>query len=138
MNFTLRERLKFAFLNTNDRDIECWAWLSFAVSLIFLAIYLAVYSENNPTSFLNKVLNGEQLIGFMPIIILLEFTYFTSFLCLLYKFILVCFVDYPHAFWAENVVKSIANSLSKEQREVIIKSELFMDRKNTKILVLVV
>ena len=48
MNFTLRERLKFAFLNTNDRDIECWAWLSLAVSLIFLAIYLAVYSENNP------------------------------------------------------------------------------------------
>ena len=102
MNFTLRERLKFAFLNTNDRDIECWAWLSLAVSLIFLAIYLVVYSENNPTSFLNKVLNGEQLVGFMPIIVLLEFTYFTSFLCLLYKFILVRFVDYPHAFWAEN------------------------------------
>ena len=126
MNFTLRKRL---FLNTNDRDIECWAWLGLAVSLIFLAIYLAVYSENNPTSFLNKVLNGEQLVGFMPIIVLLEFTYFTSFLCLLYKFILVRFVDYPHAFWAENVAKSIANSLSKEQREVIIKSELFMDRK---------
>ena len=110
MNFTLRERLKFAFLNTNDRDIECWAWLSFAVSLIFLAIYLAVYSKNN-------------------IIVLLGFTCFISFLRLLYEFIFVRFVDYPHAFWAKNVAKSIANSLSKEQREVIIKSELFMDRK---------
>lgn len=110
MNFTLRERLKFAFLNINDRDIGCWAWLSFAISLIFLAIYLAVYSKNNIT-------------------VLLGFICFISFLRLLYEFIFVRFVDYPHAFWAENAAKSIASSLSKEQREVIIKSELFMDRK---------
>ena len=63
-----------------------------------------------------------NLLAFIFFALIIEFGVLISFWYLSYKLVSVCF-DYPHTLWAENAAKSIASSLSKEQRKVIINSK---------------